>query len=254
MKQFSTTYTYIFSLVLCLVCSILLSVAAVGLKDRQVANEQLDKQKSVLMACRMIKAGERVTPDKVREMFGSITPKVIDLLTDTYAEGVDPETFKEKDSPLLPPMDNAAGLSEISQYAQIFQVKKEGKVDRVVLPISGKGLWGTLYGYLAVASDGNTICGITYYSHKETPGLGGEVDNPMWKSYWPDRKIYDADGNVAIRVIKGAAESPESDPYSVNGLSGATITSRGVSNMLQFWLGEEGFGPYLKKLREDGSV
>lgn len=124
----------------------------------------------------------------------------------------------------------------------------------LVLPISGKGLWGTLYGYLAVGADTNTIRGITYYNHKETPGLGGEVDNPVWKSLWPDRKIYDSDWNVAIKVIKGAADSPESDPYHVNGLSGATITSRGVTNMLQFWLGEKGFGPYLKAFRENGSV
>jgi Na+-transporting NADH:ubiquinone oxidoreductase subunit C len=250
MQQFSTTYTYGFSLALCLACSILLSVAAVGLKERQLENAALDKQKSVLQACRIIKAGDSVTAEQVEELFAGITPKVIDLETDTYLEG----DFDPDEIPMLDVPGNEAKLSEVPQHVQVFHVMEEGKMDMMVLPISGKGLWGTLYGFLAVSADTNTIRGITYYNHKETPGLGGEVDNPQWKSYWPDRKIYDADWNVAIRVIKGAAESPESHPHRVNGLSGATITSRGVTDMLQFWLGEEGFGPYLEEIRESGSV
>ena len=254
MQQFSTKYTYLFSLTLCLICSILLSVAAVALKERQETNQQLDKQKSVLQACRILKAGESVTPERVQELFATITPKVVDLTTDAYAEGVDPQVFAQEDAPLLKVPGNEAQLSEVPELVKIYQVEKDGKVDMLVLPISGKGLWGTLYGFLALSADTTTIRGITYYNHKETPGLGGEVDNPVWKSYWPDRKVYDEDWDVAIEVIKGAAESPESDPYSVNGLSGATITSRGVTNMLEFWMGDKGFGPYLKSFRENGSV
>jgi Na+-transporting NADH:ubiquinone oxidoreductase subunit C len=120
----------------------------------------------------------------------------------------------------------------------------------LVLPIQGLGLWSTLYGFLAIDADGNTIRGITYYQHAETPGLGGEVDNPRWKSLWPGRKIYD-DGEPAIQVIKGAAGPPAQDPYRVDGLSGATLTSNGVTFMLEFWLGPNGFGPYLDRLREE---
>jgi Na+-transporting NADH:ubiquinone oxidoreductase subunit C len=140
------------------------------------------------------------------------------------------------------------------RQVQIFQVMKDGKVDMLVLPIFGKGLWGTLFGFLAVSADTTTVRGITYYDHKETPGLGGEVDNPKWKGLWPDRQLYDKDWNVAIKVIKGHAGDAASDPHSIDGLSGATITSRGVTHMMEFWLGEEGFGPYLKTFREKGSV
>ena len=254
MQQFSTSYTYGFSLGLCLLCSILLSFASVGLKDRQLANAQLDQQKSVLMACRIITANDTISADEIRAKFATITPKVIALDTDTYAEGVDDEKFVQDDAPMIKAPPNAAQLNEIHNLIKIYQVEKEGKLDMLVLPISGKGLWGTLYGYLAISSDTNTIRGITYYNHKETPGLGGEVDNPTWKSYWPDRKIYDENWDVAIHVIKGAAESPATDPHKINGLSGATITSRGVTNMLQFWLGDDGYGPYLKSIRESGSV
>jgi Na+-transporting NADH:ubiquinone oxidoreductase subunit C len=115
------------------------------------------------------------------------------------------------------------------------------------------GLWGTLYGYIALAADTQTVRGITFYQHKETPGLGGEVDNARWKALWPGRKVYDARGRPILNVKKGRAGPVESDPHNVDGLSGATITSRGVGHLVRFWLGEEAFGPYLKKVRVGGT-
>lgn len=254
MQQFSTRYTYIFSLILCLICSILLATAAVKLKDRQANNQKLDKQKSVLMACNLVKTGEAVTPARVTELFSNIKPRVIDLATDTDAEGIDPVTFDTNSAKMVVPPQNAAQIKEMPQQVQIFEVMKDGKVDMLVLPIFGKGLWGTLYGFLALSADTTTVQGITYYDHKETPGLGGEVDNPKWKNKWPHRQVYDQNWNVAIKVIKGPAGSAADDPHSVDGLSGATLTSRGVTNMLDFWMGEEGFGPFLKAFREKRSV
>ena len=120
----------------------------------------------------------------------------------------------------------------------------------VILPIEGKGLWSTLYGYLAVGRDGNTIRGITFYQHGETPGLGGEVDNPKWKALWPGRKAYDAEGHAAIGVIKGQAPGAAEAPHKVDGLSGATITSNGVTKLVRFWLGDGGFGKFLAGFRK----
>ena len=102
-------------------------------------------------------------------------------------------------------------------------------------------------GFLAVDADGKTVRGLTFYEQGETPGLGGEVEADWWKTLWSDpkfpKKIYDPDGNVAIQVIKGRAE--KTDPYAIDGLSGATITSRGVTNIVRFWFGPEGFKPFL---------
>jgi Na+-transporting NADH:ubiquinone oxidoreductase subunit C len=123
----------------------------------------------------------------------------------------------------------------------------------VVIPVEGKGLWSTLYGFLALDKDVNTIKGLTFYQHAETPGLGGEVDNPKWKALWPGRKAFGDDGQPKIAVIKGQAGPVAEDPYQVDGLSGATITARGVSHLVQFWLGTNGFGPYLKQFKERGS-
>ena len=112
-----------------------------------------------------------------------------------------------------------------------------------------KGLWGTLYGYLALKSDLETIQGITFYQHKETPGLGGEVDNPRWKAQWDGVQLYDEDGEPAAMVFKGPA--PSDNQFAVDGLSGATITSRGVTNLVRFWASEDGYGPFLKKLQSE---
>lgn len=109
-----------------------------------------------------------------------------------------------------------------------------------------------MHGFLALDADTRTIRGLTYYDQAETPGLGGEVVNPKWKALWPGRLAYDDSWNVKIAVIKGPAGSVEENPHAVDGLSGASLTSRGVTNMLQFWLGENGFAPFLKSFRESG--
>ena len=114
------------------------------------------------------------------------------------------------------------------------------------MPIRGYGLWGTLYGYISLASDLNTINGIEFYEHKETPGLGAEVENEEWKNIWKGKILYNKDGGVELKVVKGAS----SNEYEVDGLSGATLTSNGVSNMIEYWLGPEAYGPALKKVKE----
>ena len=137
----------------------------------------------------------------------------------------------------------------------VYRVLDEnGDLDSLVLPIEGYGLWKFLYGFIALESDLNTVRGITYYQHGETPGLGGEVDNPRWKQGWVGRKVFDDSGEPKIEVIKGYAGPVETDPYEIDGLSGATLTSRGVTNMIHFWLGENGFGPYLENLAQEGTA
>jgi Na+-transporting NADH:ubiquinone oxidoreductase subunit C len=125
-------------------------------------------------------------------------------------------------------------------------------VEKLILPIYGKGLWSTLYGFLALEKDLKTVSGITFYQHGETPGLGGEVDNPNWKGKWQGKQAFDDSGDVIIKVIKGAVipGAPDAD-HQIDGLSGATLTARGVDNLVQFWLGENGYGPYLQQIRED---
>ena len=124
----------------------------------------------------------------------------------------------------------------------------------IILQVWGQGLWSTMYGYLALSNDGVTIEGLTFYTHGETPGLGGEVDNPRWKALWPGRKAFDDQGEPAIEVVKGSPGPPSEAPHKVDALSGATITSNGVQYLLNFWLSDAAYGPYLDRYQTKGDT
>lgn len=253
--QHSTGYIVGFATIVCLVCAVFVSGAAVGLKDRQDANKLLDRQQKVLTVAGLIEEGASLSRQEITSLYdASIKARVIDLATGEPNEEIDPTTFDQlkasKDPARSQPApENASKVMRLPNQALVFDIVKDGERKGLILPIEGYGLWGTLYGYLALAPDTRTILGITFYSHKETPGLGGEVDNPRWKALWPGRLAFNEEGVASISVKKGQAGPAAEDPYQVDGLSGATITSRGVTNLLHFWLGENGFGPFLEKYR-----
>jgi Na+-transporting NADH:ubiquinone oxidoreductase subunit C len=256
----SVAYTILFAAAVCVVCAILVSSSAVTLSDRQQANALLDKRKNVLLAAGIIDASEHVTAAQINERFENVKPVAIDLATGAVAPQIDPATFdqqKAKGDPAssrLAP-ENDAGIKRLPNDAVVYQVTNaQGEVEMLVLPIEGYGLWSTLYGFLALDADTTTIRGLAYYKHGETPGLGGEVDNPAWKALWRGRSAFDENWEPVISVIKGKAGPPNESPHSVDGLSGATMTSRGVTHMMHFWLGEHGFGPYLAKFRESRKI
>lgn len=251
-------YIIMFATAVCVVCAVLVSSSAVVLKDRQLANQALDKQKNILYATGLASPEDVLTDADIQQRFETVRAVVVDLQTNEVVDDapIDIDTFSVQKAAGSPDLgfvapQNDAGISRLSKYQVVYHVLGGNEsIQMVVIPIKGYGLWSTLYGFLALDSDTTTIRGITYYDQKETPGLGGEVENPRWKSAWQGRKAYDENWDPAITVIKGQAGPASSDPYRVDGLSGATITSRGVSNMMKFWLGDNGMGPYLKAFRE----
>ncbi|WP_201577720.1 MULTISPECIES: Na(+)-translocating NADH-quinone reductase subunit C [Psychrobacter] len=248
------------ALTLCLVCSVLVSAAAVGLKPAQVENARLDRNKNILVAAGMYDA-ESDTADDVTERFKDFEVKIIDLNKGNYVEddalkaaGIPDRNDYDasqatKNKALSDDLgdNDPASIGRKPKYAKVY-VKEDnaGKPEMVVLPIQGYGLWGTIYGFLTLESDMNTIKGISFYEHKETPGLGARIEEPKWRAMWSGIHSYDENGDVATGVTK--AGNPKDN--WVDGISGATLTSRGVSNMIQFWLGEQGYKPYLDLLRE----
>lgn len=258
--QHSTGYIVGFAVSICLVCALFVAGSAVGLKDRQDANILLDRQKKVLTVAGLMEEGQSLTREEIAAAFEtSILQKVIDLRTGEIQLEIDGASFDQQATAKNPETsfaapENLAKVRRLPNDALVFDVIDGGELKALILPIEGYGLWGTLYGYIALAPDARTIVGITFYSHKETPGLGGEVDNPRWKARWPGRLAFDDRGNPVIGVKKGVAGSVEDDPYNVDGLSGATITSRGVTSLVRFWLGDNGFGPYLASYRAQAGV
>lgn len=258
--QPSTGYTIGFAAAVCVVCSIFVSGSAVALKDRQEQNKVLDRQKKVLAVSGLIEDGASPSPEEVQKIFDErIKAVAVDMETDKVTDAVDVATYDQRKADKDPALSieveaNKAKVTRMAKVSTVYHVVDEaGNVEQIILPIRGPGLWSTLRGYLSVQSDGNTVQGITFYEHAETPGLGGEVDNPGWKAGWKGRKVYDDQGDVALEVIKGKAGPPSEEPFQIDGLSGATITANGVTHTLDFWLGEQGFKPYLENFRSGGA-
>ena len=236
----------IIPLVACIACAIIVSVTAVSVRPEQNLNIENEKKIKILAA-----AG--IETDKVDEEFSRIKTVFVDFETDklvTIDSAYDHiKAASDPDlSTVIPKADDIAVLKRRENIGTIYVwVDEQNDIEKLVLPIRGYGLWGTLYGYLSLDSDLNTVRGIEYYDHKETPGLGGEVDNPNWKSDWYGKRIYNDDGSVALYVTKGAS----STDYEIDGISGATLTTNGVSNMIKYWLGDNGYGPIIKNLNEE---
>ena len=253
MPNDSRSKTIAVATMLCLVCSVVVSAAAVGLKPRQEANKALDKKRNILQIAGMMREDASID-----ELFSEIEPRVVDLNSGEFVDDVDPATYDQRkaakdpaSSKALDKKEDIASIRRRAELATVYLVREGETVKTIILPMHGYGLWSTMYGFMALEGDAQTITGFGFYEQAETPGLGGEVDNPKWKAMWPGKKVYDANGEVAVEVIKGAvAESTPSPEHKVDGLAGATLTSRGVSNLLKYWLGEQGFKPFLNKIRQ----
>lgn len=251
----STVRTLTVAVLVCLVCSVFVAGAAVALKPTQVENRQLDKQRSILAIAGLAQPG--MTAQQIRSLFGErIQAKVVDLQNGTFTDAKNPATFDPlkaaKDPALsmeLSGQQDIASIKRREQYTTVYMVEQGDQLETLILPVRGYGLWSTLYGFIAVKGDLNTVVGFGFYQHGETPGLGGEVDNPKWKALWSGKTLFDDNGALAVEIIKGSVD-PQSDKaiHQVDGLAGATLTSKGVNNLLHFWLGENGFGPFLTKL------
>ncbi len=246
----------------CLVASIVVSSTAVFLKPTRVANKEADRYKNILVAAGLFEEGK--TPvSQVDELFKQFEPRIVDFeqnrvltVEEAASEGVNYGSYDQRQasknpslSKDIPNREDIASIGRRARYSIIYLLRDDaGQLDKVVLPVHGYGLWSTMYGYLALEEDMNTVAGITFYEQQETAGLGGEVDNPDWKAVWPGKQIYE-NGEVALQVIKGAVDPGMRDSeHKIDGLSGATLTSRGVQNLVHYWLGEDGFKPVLKQL------
>ncbi len=253
-RKADTVYgTLLVALVVSLVCSSLVASAAVVLKPRQVANAILDMRRNILEV-----AGLMDPALEVDELYEGIEPRVIDFATGSYVDDVDPEAFdpveaaKDPDLSVAVPAEiDRARVGRRSKHGLVYLVGSEGRVDRIILPVSGYGLWSTMYGFVALEPDGTTIADLTFYAHGETPGLGDFVSKSEWRERWHDKHAFDPEGELRIEVVKGrvSPDDPLAD-YRVDGVSGATLTGNGVSNLLQYWLGDHAYGPYLRRVQE----
>lgn len=251
----SITYIFTVAFAVCLVCAVIVSTAAVSLRPLQVKNKEIDFKQNILAA-----AGLLVEGKSVEELFSQVETRLVNIETGRFSDDFDIKVFDPvkatKDPSITTKLESGTDIASIKRrenYTEVYLVRDSiGEIDTVILPIRGYGLWSTLWGFIALEEDYNTVVGLGFYSHAETPGLGGEVDNPKWKSQWPGKKVVDDDGRLAIEVTKGG-QADVNSPYQIDGLSGATLTTKGVDNLVNFWLGENGFKPFLENLKAGGA-
>ena len=245
----STGKTLFVAVALCLFASMVVSAAAVALRPTQEANKLKDKQINILQVAGLYEPGVDIT-----EAFSaSFEPKVLELATGRFTDAFDVATFDDRASADDPATstaleDDPASIGRQSKYMTVYLLKDDaGEIDKVILPLHGYGLWSTLYGFIAVEENANDIFGLQFYSHAETPGLGAEVDNPRWKAQWNGKQLTDENGTLQITVAKTAP--PAGADYHVDALSGATLTTVGVDNLVRFWMGEAGYASFLANLK-----
>ena len=247
----SISKTFGVALALCIVCAVVVSSAAVILRPTQEINKLIDLKTNILASAGLLQEGV-----SIEAQFEQITPRVVDLSTGRFTDAIDAATYDQrkasKDPALsmaLDPKQDPAKIKRRVNYATVYMVEGEQGIEKIILPIKGYGLWSTLYGFIALESDLETVAGIGFYEHTETPGLGGEVDNPKWKSSWIGKQAYNQ-GELAITVLKGKTDMSRAGSESqIDGLAGATLTTRGVDNLVRYWLGDQGFRPLINSLK-----
>ncbi len=230
-----------FALTICLSCSIILSAVAAGLRDRQERESELDRKRNVLLAF-----GQEIRdPDTGRRLSGEV---VESIFTSNIRE-----IFFDVDTGEKVPADQVSQQAlQDRRQRPLFFWEEDGRPVRFAFPTSGPGLWAPIYGFLALESDLNTIAGITFYRHGETPGLGGEIEREWFQSQFVGQRMM-ADGEpVQFQVIQGGVSGryPDGNPHAVDGISGATMTGRAVAEFIS-----EDFKTYnsfFERIREAG--
>ncbi|NOT85455.1 MAG: Na(+)-translocating NADH-quinone reductase subunit C [Methylococcaceae bacterium] len=260
--------TFAVAVALCLVCAVLVSFGAVALKPLQIQNKAQDMKKNILDVAGLLLPGEDI--DKA--FSDNIEEKLVNLESGDYVSDMNVEEYDQRKAAKNPAQNVAiprdkdiAHIRLKAKVAKVYLVKNGDAIKSIILPVNGYGLWSTLYGFLSLDADGQTVQSINFYDQQETPGLGGEVVNPNWRASWKGKKVYaeseqhsfdkgaveDAEvGEPALHLVKGSVDTSKPEAlYEVDGLAGATLTSNGVTNLVRYWMSKEGFALYLKKVR-----
>jgi len=238
----------------CLVCSALVSTTAVYLRPLQEANRERERQERIRdIVARQPGLGELFSD--VSD--SSVAARVVELETGEWADWIDPASYDQQRAALdplqsdaLPPERDLAGIGRRARYATVYLVRRGERLVLVILPVHGQGYASTLRGFLALPPEGDSVRALAFHEHAETPGLGAEIEDPDWLAEWVGKRVRDEQGRVRLGVAADVADPDAPDyPYTVDGITGATRTGEGVTNLLRFWLGDDGFGPFLERIR-----
>lgn len=240
-----------------LVCAVLVSVSTTALRPIKERNEALQRYRNVVALTGLVEAG--ADDDTVLEVVGQLDARVVDLGSGEFAADVDPDAIDSRAATSDPDLSTAiptdadvARLGRRANQEVVYLVWLDESLSRIIVPISGQGMWSTLYGFIALESDLNTIADVSFYEQAETAGLGDQIEAPAWQAQWQGRQMYGDNGEVQFRVAGGVVSpSSATAAFEVDGLTGATITGTGVTNLVRYWFGPHGYGPLLARIAEE---
>lgn len=251
----STWSTLLVSLAVCLGCSLVVSVATVVLRPIQLEHRR---------AARNARLADILgRQPALKELLGDLTTasleeRVVDLATGAFVTDVEPAGFdplkaaaEPSTSRAVPPERDLARIKRQALHGVVTLVSRGGAPEALIVPIYGRGYGSIIRGSIALSGDGNTVIGLLISDHGETPGIGSEITEEDWTSLWPGKKVRDESGKLRLHVVVEETGAPDDDEaFHVDGISGATRSTEGVGHMVQFWLGDDGYGPFLARARE----
>jgi len=247
-------------LVTAMVCSSLVSATVVMLRPIQLNNQMLDRSRNVMKLTGLVEEGVTPGDEEMLDLFRDMDMRIVDIDQAEFNNELDPLSFDQRRAASNPdlgvdvPSDqDLSSLGRRSRFATVYIVLREGKLERLILPVRGAGMWSMIYGYIALESDLNTIAAVTFYEQNETPGIGDQIMRPEWLAQWQGRRIYDEVGDLRFAVSHAKVEPGTSTwLYEVDALTGATVTADAVTSMIRYWFGSHGYRPFLDFLREHG--
>lgn len=253
----SVSNTLLVAITLSLVCSVLVASTAILLKPMQQRNEDLYRQQIILDVAGLYAAG-----GDIDSLFAGIETRMIDLETGRYSDAASAEDFDAiaaaKDAELgieIPAEQDTAGLRRRARLSPVYLVRNENELSQIILPVYGPGLWSTMRGFLSLGPNGSTVHGLRFYEHAETPGLGDQIDKAEWRDRWIGKQVFGSGDEPLIEVVRGSVDKNSNEAvHQVDGISGATLTGRGVTNLVRYWTGPHGFGPFLERMHTEAAI
>ena len=243
-----------------LVCSVLVTVAAVTLRPIQQAHQDLERNRHIVRISGLMDPADELSDWEIIAAFQDLDARLVDLDQGAFDETFNPDTFDTRKaagdpefSVTIPADQDVAGLKRRSRLMTVYLVRDGDDLHRIILPVYGPGMWSTIYGFLALESDLNTIADMSFYEQEETAGIGDQILRPDWLARWRGKRLYDEQGVVRFKIAGGSVDPGSPDAaYQVDALTGASVTAGGVTNLIRYWLGPHGFANFLEKFSAAG--
>ena len=240
-----------------LVCSILVSLSAVGLRPIQQRNQLIERSRNIVVLSGLVEPGAALSSDDISSAVEQMDIRVLNIDTGQFDDSIDPSGFDPRAARNDPDLSVAisaeadlAGIGRRSRYEVVYLAYEGDALKRVIFPIFGEGMWSTLYGYVALENDLSTIAAATFYEQAETAGLGDRITEPAWLAKWAGVRLYGNDGGYRFRIAPGPVDpASAAAAHEVDGISGATVTGNAVSRLVRYWFGPDGYGPFIDNLR-----